>query len=292
MGKGRGSQACAPLCCGNLCRADDESGADAVMACALHKVGAAAAACPAAHRTAVRAGVVGERDESGSTVASHWLPLAASSVHAFTRGLESRLIPLWGFAAGFDGCIRHPAAGFPAPNTLQVNSLQARIKNARPSEPGRDVKPRADAVHGGKRAGGVHGSDRVRAFDTAAHALDGPLLKPVLGFLDVGQRAGVGLAGIRPLLEAAQPVGDDGEQHFMGYAVDAGFGDRAVLEQAGAGAAAYAEKFCAAACTDKPLEGACASHQAAPAFSEAGSRGTRPPLSATSMALIVFNVAL
>lgn len=73
----------------------------------------------------------------------------------------------------------------------------------------------------------------MRAFDTAAHSVNGALLQPVLGFLDVRQRAGVRLAGIRPGLEAAQAVSDYRQQDFMRQAVDAGLCDWAILEKDG-----------------------------------------------------------
>lgn len=50
---------------------------------------------PSAHRTAVRAGVVGERGESGCTsCASADCPLAGFQRHDFTHAFKPRLIPL------------------------------------------------------------------------------------------------------------------------------------------------------------------------------------------------------
>ena len=75
-------------------------------------------------------------------------------------------------------------------------------------------------------------SNRVRAFDAAPHALDGALLEPVLRFLQMGQRAGVRLAGIRPSLKPAQTVAQHRKQRLMGDAIHAVAVcvDRAILE--------------------------------------------------------------
>lgn len=75
-------------------------------------------------------------------------------------------------------------------------------------------------------------SNRVRAFDAPAHALDGALLQPVLRLFQVRQSAGVRLAGIRPFLEAAQAVTQHRKQRLMGDTVHAVAVcvDRAVLK--------------------------------------------------------------
>jgi len=88
---------------------------------------------------------------------------------------------------------------------------------------------------GGQGLGWVVGFlDRVRAFNSAAHARNGALLQPVHGLLDVRQRVGVFLALEWAGLEAAQAVGDDGQQDFLRNAIGSFLGDGAVLEQNGA----------------------------------------------------------
>jgi hypothetical protein len=61
----------------------------------------------------------------------------------------------------------------------------------------------------------------MRSFNPTPHALQRPLLQPVLRFFDVRQRTGVCLAGIRAFLEAAQPVGNDGKQYLVRNSIHA-----------------------------------------------------------------------
>jgi len=50
-------------------------------------------------------------------------------------------------------------------------------------------------------------------------------------FLDVSERAGVGLVRVGASLKRPQTIRDDSEQHLLRDAVDASFADRPVLEQ-------------------------------------------------------------
>ena len=70
----------------------------------------------------------------------------------------------------------------------------------------------------------------MSSFDATPHASERTLLEPMHRFLDLGQGQGVLTAGEGASLEAAQTVGHDGEQDFLGESVDSDLVDRAVLE--------------------------------------------------------------